>query len=231
MGQRIAKSDRRFAHCGHLYLRPLPGPVQASRHTRGTVRSPIRLLIVDNSSTGDIARSWDGIDGLDAQCCHEPAPGLSRASNRALSQVRSDYVAWIDDDEIADRDWVAWLKRGFATPGRPDAVAGVMLPAELETNAQVNFERYGGFNKGRGMEPIRLSGRTSPGGGPALPAAGLRSGREHGIPNPGVTGDRWLRQSPRCRHMDAGLVAVTGTGLLDPSPAASSDVALPPPNR
>ncbi|WP_319455170.1 MULTISPECIES: glycosyltransferase family 2 protein [unclassified Mycobacterium] len=119
------------------------------------------VLIVDNSRDGDVAYSWDGFDGLDVRCCHESVPGLSHARNRALSEVCSQFVAWIDDDEVADRDWIAWIKRGFAILDRPDAVAGMMLPAELETCAQVNFERYGGFNKGRGMDPVRLLAGTS----------------------------------------------------------------------
>jgi glycosyltransferase involved in cell wall biosynthesis len=134
------------------------------------------VLIVDNSSDGDIARSWDGFDGLDIRCCHEPAPGLSRARNRGLSEVRNKFVAWIDDDEVADRDWVAWIKRGFATPDRPDAVAGVMLPAELETNAQVDYERYGGHNRGRGLEPFRLIAGTPSGVDPLYPLPNFGSG-------------------------------------------------------
>ena len=118
------------------------------------------VLIIDNSRDGNVANCRDSFGDLDIRRCHEPAPGLSRARNRALSEVHSEFVAWIDDDEVADRDWIAWIKRGFATPDRPDAVAGMILPAELETDAQVNFERYGGFNKGRGMDPVRLRAGT-----------------------------------------------------------------------
>jgi len=123
--------------------------------------SGFEVLVVDNSHDGAVARTL-GFQGLRMRCCHEPAPGLSRARNRGLSEVRSELIAWLDDDEVADPDWIAWIKRGFAFPERPDAVAGVMLPAELETDAQVNFERYGGFNKGRGIEPVPLlAGRPS----------------------------------------------------------------------
>jgi glycosyltransferase involved in cell wall biosynthesis len=134
------------------------------------------VLIVDNSRDGDIARSWDGFDGLDIRCCHEPAPGLSRARNRGLSEVRNKFVAWIDDDEVADRDWVSWIKRGLATQDRPDAVAGVMFPAELETNAQVDFERYGGHNRGRGLEPVRLIAGHPSGVDPFYPIPNFGSG-------------------------------------------------------
>jgi glycosyltransferase involved in cell wall biosynthesis len=128
----------------------------------GQSDSGFEVLIVDNSHDGAIARTLVEFPGLRIRCCHEPAPGLSRARNRGLSDVRSEFIAWIDDDEVADPDWISWVKRGFALRDRPDAVAGVMLPAELETDAQVNFERYGGFNKGRGIEPVPLlAGRPS----------------------------------------------------------------------
>lgn len=80
-----------------------------------------------------------------------PEPGLSRARNTALDAVSSDLIAWMDDDEIADVDWVRRLKQGFEHDSDPSAVSGLMLPAELETEAQVRFEQYGGFNKGRGF--------------------------------------------------------------------------------
>jgi glycosyltransferase involved in cell wall biosynthesis len=92
----------------------------------------------------------------------EARPGLARARNRALEAVRSDLVAWIDDDEVADGDWVRRLKEGFAHEAEPAAVCGVMLPAELEFEAQVRFEQYGGFNKGRDMAPeVLLMGAPS----------------------------------------------------------------------
>jgi hypothetical protein len=123
--------------------------------------SKFDVLIVDNSSSGEVASTLTEFDDLSIRCCHEPAPGLSHARNLGLTQVQSELVAWIDDDEVADRDWVASIKAGFASPCEPAAVAGVMLPAELETDAQVNFERYGGFNKGRGMQPEVLCAHTS----------------------------------------------------------------------
>jgi GT2 family glycosyltransferase len=90
----------------------------------------------------------------------EPRPGLSRARNRGLEAVQTDLVAWIDDDEVADPDWIRRVKEGFAHEARPAAVCGVMLPAELEFEAQVRFEQYGGFTKGREMAPEVLRAGT-----------------------------------------------------------------------
>jgi glycosyltransferase involved in cell wall biosynthesis len=116
--------------------------------------SNFSVLVVDNGSPS--VGSAKVVEDAGLPRCEyivEPQPGLSRARNRALSVVDTDLIAWIDDDEIADAGWVRQLKNGFAHASRPAAVCGVMLPAELEFEAQVRFEHYGGFNKGRGMVP------------------------------------------------------------------------------
>ncbi len=112
------------------------------------------VLVVDNAPASPGAEAVVEAAGLPS-CGYltEPRPGLARARNRALSAVRTELVAWIDDDEVADADWVRQLKEGFTHPSGPAAVCGVMLPAELEYEAQVRFEQYGGFNKGRGTAP------------------------------------------------------------------------------
>jgi hypothetical protein len=134
------------------------------------------VLVVDNSTDGDITSTYSDFEGLTIRFRHEPIAGLSRARNRGLAEVETEIIAWIDDDEVADPDWIAWLKRGFSMPGRPHAVAGVMLPAELETPAQVNFERYGGFNKGRGMAPEQLRAGTPSVLDPLYPLPGFGAG-------------------------------------------------------
>ena len=116
---------------------------------------------VENGSSPESARVVEKLGRPRCEYLVEPRPGLSRARNRALDAVRTDFVAWIDDDEIADPDWVRRLKEGFAHKEEPAAVCGVMLPAELEFEAQVRFEQYGGFNKGRGMAPEVLRMGTS----------------------------------------------------------------------
>ena len=131
----------------------LPRLLESLAHQSDTGFS---VLVVDNSPDARIATSTIATHGMNVRFCHEPTPGVTHARNRGLAEVTTDLTAWIDDDEVADPDWIAWIKRGFASPGRPDAIAGVMLPAELQTAAQVDFERYGGFNKGRPMHPVVL---------------------------------------------------------------------------
>lgn len=117
------------------------------------------ILIVDN---GSAPAGPAGLPDLPrVRYLVEPRQGLARARNRALRAVDTALVAWIDDDETADQDWVRRLRQGFAHESAPAAVCGVMLPAELESEAQVRFEQYGGFNKGRGLTPEVLRMGTS----------------------------------------------------------------------
>lgn len=135
-----------------------------------------RVLVVDNGSSPESAAV---VEKLGLPLCEyvvEPRPGLSRARNRALAEVRTDLVAWIDDDEVADPDWVRRLKEGFAHQEEPAAVCGVMLPAELEFEAQVRFEQYGGFTKGRGLTPEVLRTGTSSVISPLYPLPSFGSG-------------------------------------------------------
>jgi O-antigen biosynthesis protein len=57
-------------------------------------------------------------------------------------------VAFTDDDVVVERDWLGWLVQPFVSDTRVDVVTGLVLPGELETQAQRWFEAYGGFGKG-----------------------------------------------------------------------------------
>jgi glycosyltransferase involved in cell wall biosynthesis len=119
------------------------------------------VVVVDNHpSTQESEKVVSDIGLPRCEYVVEPRPGLSRARNRGLRAVGTELVAWVDDDEIADPNWARAVREGFAHGSRPAAVCGVMLPAELEHEAQVRFEQYGGFNKGRGMAPEVLRAGT-----------------------------------------------------------------------
>lgn len=81
----------------------------------------------------------------------EPQPGLNWARNRAIAEARGDILAYTDDDVIVDAHWVRALARVFVEQAEVMAVTGLVVPYELETEAQQLFERYGGF--GRGFTP------------------------------------------------------------------------------
>ncbi|WP_051754937.1 glycosyltransferase [Kitasatospora purpeofusca] len=79
---------------------------------------------------------------------YEPVPGLARARNRGLAVARGEICAFADDDLLIDPDWAAALVDGFRTDPRAGCVTGLVLPAELDTRAQLALERYCGYAKG-----------------------------------------------------------------------------------
>jgi hypothetical protein len=109
------------------------------------------VLVIDNAPSSDATeRTVERFASqLAIQYLCEPAKGLSRARNLALRTVRADIVAWIDDDELADLTWAEQIRSAFSTSPELTAVLGRLLPARLETTAEVLFERFGGHNKGR----------------------------------------------------------------------------------
>lgn len=122
------------------------------------------VLVVDNNSDDEATLSVvaERPDDEAVTYVEEQRPGLSWARNRALSMIRTPVVAWIDDDEVADPHWLAQIAQAFGEDPGLAAVSGAVVPLELETPAQVHFERYGGHSKGRGFTPD-LFDATAPG--------------------------------------------------------------------
>ena len=112
------------------------------------------VWVVDNAPASGLTRQI--VESADADMeihyVAEPRPGLSRARNKALkSNLEGDVVAWLDDDEVADSLWLTELTRAFDGRSEVVAASGVVVPAELNTQAQVWFEQFGGHSKGRGF--------------------------------------------------------------------------------
>ena len=112
-------------------------------------RIPDQIIVVDNapasSETEELLSSR-----YRGRVRHvvEPIPGLGRAHNTGLRHVTSDLVLFTDDDVVLDRHWTAAMASPMEEDGSVGCVTGLILPAELETRAQVWTERHGGFGKG-----------------------------------------------------------------------------------
>jgi glycosyltransferase involved in cell wall biosynthesis len=128
---------------------------------REAFEGPVEVLVVDNAPPDDatqhVVRCRPGV-----RYVREPVPGLDVARNRALAEARGTWLAFVDDDVRVDPQWLQGL--ALARQEHPDAAAvvGLVLPAELTTQAQIRFESGGGF--GRGFAQRRWDGRHGPGG-------------------------------------------------------------------
>lgn len=72
----------------------------------------IEILVIDNVSADNTKKVVEEyqIRLPVLRYCYESVPGLSWARNRAVSEAHSDWIAYIDDDAIADRNWLSELK-------------------------------------------------------------------------------------------------------------------------
>lgn len=104
------------------------------------------LLIIDNCPSSDatyrVVQQFPGV-----RYVREDRPGLDIARNRALREAKHEIIAFTDDDAAPDPFWLRNLLRNFDDP-LVLCVNGMTMPIELETDAQIFFQRSGGLGRG-----------------------------------------------------------------------------------
>jgi GT2 family glycosyltransferase len=126
------------------------------------LRAPEQMdvLVVDNDPEDVVTEELvSGLEGV--RHVREPRPGLDIARNRALREATGSFVAFIDDDVVVDRGWLHGLVEALAENPDSGVITGLVLPRELDTRAQIIFERRGGFR--RGFRKLRYEGEHQPG--------------------------------------------------------------------
>ena len=104
------------------------------------------IVVVDNrpqsGRTPPIVAEFPGV-----RLVSEPRGGLSYARNAGFAAATGDILVCTDDDVTFPTNWLEKLLAPFS---RNDVmlVTGNVLPAELETRSQLEFENYGGLGKG-----------------------------------------------------------------------------------
>ncbi len=103
------------------------------------------VLVVDSCSqdttVASVVQRWG------FRYIREEKAGLNLARNRGIQEAQHEIIAYLDDDTLATPGWLRGIAHGFADP-TVMVVTGLVLPAELETRAQSDFECYGGMSKG-----------------------------------------------------------------------------------
>ena len=103
-------------------------------------------LVIDNcpasDATMELVKNYPKVRYI-----REDVPGSSTARNRALREAKHEFVAFTDDDAAPDPNWLRSLLQNFSDP-RVMCVTGLVMPLELETEAQEWFERYSPHGRG-----------------------------------------------------------------------------------
>jgi len=137
----------------------LAGCLRSLLALRSAGQPDFDVLVVDNDppdgTTEALIASLPGV-----RYVREPRAGLDFARNRALAVSGSEFIAYLDDDVVVDHGWLGGLDEALAENPDAGAITGLVLPYELESEAQIVFERRGGF--GRGCDKQRWMGQRQP---------------------------------------------------------------------
>jgi hypothetical protein len=106
---------------------------------------PHEIIVVDNASSDQ--RTHHVALAAGVIYVREDRPGLDIARNTGVLRATGDIVAFTDDDVLLHPKWLERLVAAFDRP-QVAAVTGLVLPAEIATEAQRHFETYWGFGKG-----------------------------------------------------------------------------------
>jgi GT2 family glycosyltransferase len=109
------------------------------------------VIVVDNRPADAPPADIEG-----ARVVREPRPGASAARNRGASVATGEIIAFTDDDVQAHPGWLSALGSRFARQPHVSAVTGLVVPLELETQAQVLFEQSGS-GPDRGYVPLTFA--------------------------------------------------------------------------
>lgn len=120
----------------------------------------LEILVVDNAPTSNATQDLVTCQYPQVRYVREPRPGLDWARNRAILEATGEIIAYTDDDVVVDPGWVKALAQVFAEHTEVMAVTGLVVPYELETEAQILFEQQGGFGRGFEQQWYRTADRT-----------------------------------------------------------------------
>lgn len=118
-------------------------------------RPPAEILVVDNAPSDERVRRLVERDFPSVGYSRESIAGLDFARNHALRSTEADFVAFIDDDAVAESVWIERLSLALMAQPSPAVCTGRILPLALDTEGQKLFEANGGLADG-GTTPIEL---------------------------------------------------------------------------
>ena len=104
------------------------------------------IVVIDNNSkddTKDVVKDFKLKTSIPVKYFTEEKQGLSHARNRGIFESKGKYVAFTDDDAIAEKNWVASLYEGLRRNNYECAGGKIFLKTEIELPGWLTKELWG----------------------------------------------------------------------------------------
>ncbi|MCT7970474.1 hormogonium polysaccharide biosynthesis glycosyltransferase HpsE [Laspinema olomoucense] len=146
--------------CTYNGEKRFPEVLEALRGQINTEDFSWEILVVDNNSTDntpqilqDYQAKWDAIAPL--RYCRELEQGAAHARKRAVKEVKSPLIGFLDDDTIPASNWVSAAYQ-FAQEHPQAGAVGSYIQGEFEIEPPPNFKRLKPFLAitQRGSKPL-----------------------------------------------------------------------------
>lgn len=120
------------------------------------------VIVVDDGSTDDTADYLAGVADKHPSLefrwfCNQPQAGANAARNRGVQASRGSYIAFLDDDCVAEPRWLERMMAGF-TLERIGALAGTVVDPTPESMVQLFFRGSFYVYSPDGVSATRLVG-------------------------------------------------------------------------
>ncbi|GLY68924.1 glycosyltransferase [Amycolatopsis taiwanensis] len=108
----------------------------------------LEILVVDNFPPEPAGDAWlrAEVEALGARYLVEPSKGVSVARNSGARASSGELIAFVDENISVEPGWFDAVSEEFATDPSVGCVTALVLPASLETDAEVLFERLKGYS-------------------------------------------------------------------------------------
>jgi len=168
MNQNIAIS---VVLCTYNRAEVLGDALQSLSQLRTRGQFLYEVVVVDNGSTDDtrqVVERMARTSTVAVRMVAEPSPGVAHARNRGIAESRGEWIAFSDDDQIADRDWLCelWAVAGAHAARCVGGAVRLDLPDHASGLSGICRRMFG--ESVAGDQPRSYDGKATPGAGNLL---------------------------------------------------------------
>ncbi|HVW44794.1 MAG TPA: glycosyltransferase [Amycolatopsis sp.] len=141
------------------FERPLISVVLPTAHRKAQALQSVRaalsagyprleIVVVDNHPPAPAGDDWlrGELDELGVRYVVEPRKGASIARNTGARHSSGELIAFLDENISVEPGWFDAVAEEFVTDSGVGCVTALVLPASLETDAEVLYERLKGYS-------------------------------------------------------------------------------------